>query len=65
MDLKEVDIGGIKTGEGGVDGGEDGLAGETYVDIRMMGGLAIVAVRGGECTSLIDVVDCLVDVLKG
>ena len=37
MDLKEIDVEGIKTGEGGVDGGEDGLAGETCVDVRMMG----------------------------
>ena len=30
MDLKEVDVGSLETGEGGVDGSEDALAGETW-----------------------------------
>ena len=30
VDLKEVDVGGLEAGKGGVDGGEDGLAGEAW-----------------------------------
>ena len=30
MDLVEVDVGSVEAAEGGIDGGEDGLAGEPF-----------------------------------